>query len=148
MPLPRPRTSSTRPGFSKANPTWPLGNLLVCLTSLIIKKKFLMSHLNLNFFSLKLLLQSLQALVWSVYPSFLQAFLVYWKGAHAQVVWFCWCWPRMFRPKPHPTWKATRKGWGLRMDWERPSSYKATHQVIKPKPLWDTVFVRISTEAV
>ena len=64
--LPWAGTYSTRPGCSKPHPTWPwtlpgrgavtasLGNLCQCLTTLMVKNFFLISHLNLPSFSLEL----------------------------------------------------------------------------------------------
>ena len=94
-PLPWAGTPSTRPGCSKSHPAWPWtlpgrgqpqlrwDNLFQCLTSLIVKNFFLISSLNLPSFTLKTLplVLSLQALVKSPSPAFLQAPLRYWKAA-------------------------------------------------------------------
>lgn len=68
------------------------------------------------------------------------------------MAWFCWCWSRPLRNKPYLNSEAAREppvkagsrdgDWGCYRSWRRPSSYEATHRVIKLKPLWDTVFSR------
>ena len=71
--------NTSREGTATASP----GYLYQCLTTLLVKNFFLMSNINLPYFSLKplLLLLSLQALVKSPYHAFLWAPFRYWKAA-------------------------------------------------------------------